>query len=209
MASPDIKLLGATYSGVSGVTLPKNGGGTATFPWVEGSQTVTSNNTYDVTNLAKLIVNVSGGGGSGLVYETGEYKPTSNASRPTISFANSHSETPFLVAMFDSSSASGITSSSNVVFVFYDPYRLTGGGFPYSTSETRYAAIYYSYRSSSSFTSNSAQVSYNSDNTGESSNAYSRYWVTASNFKPYSNSNSRYWRANRTYKWIAVWKPTT
>lgn len=61
MANPNITLLNATYSGVSGVTLPKQGGGTATFPWVEGSQTITSNNTYDVTNLAQVIVSVSGG----------------------------------------------------------------------------------------------------------------------------------------------------
>lgn len=66
MAQPNISLLGATYSGVSGVTLPKQGGGTATFPWVEGSQNITSNNTYNVTNLAEVVVNVSGGGGSGL-----------------------------------------------------------------------------------------------------------------------------------------------
>lgn len=64
MANPNISLLGATYSGVSGVTLPKSGGGTATFPFVEGSQTITTNNTYDVTNLAQVVVNVSGGGSS-------------------------------------------------------------------------------------------------------------------------------------------------
>lgn len=64
MAKPDISLLGATYSGVTGVTLPKSGGGTATFPWVEGSETKTENGTYDVTNLAELVVNVSGGGGT-------------------------------------------------------------------------------------------------------------------------------------------------
>lgn len=64
MAEPNISLMGATYSGVKGVTLPKSGGGTATFPWVEGSATKTENGTYDVTNLAQLIVNVSGGGGS-------------------------------------------------------------------------------------------------------------------------------------------------
>lgn len=63
MAKPNISLLGATYSGVAGVTLPKSGGGTATFPWVEGSETKTENGTYDVTNLAELVVNVSGGGG--------------------------------------------------------------------------------------------------------------------------------------------------
>lgn len=64
MANPNISLLGATYSGVSGVTLPKSGGGTATFPWVEGSQEITENGTVDVTNLASVNVNVSGGGGS-------------------------------------------------------------------------------------------------------------------------------------------------
>lgn len=66
MANPNISLLGAVYSSVGGVALPKQGGGTATFPWVEGSQTVTENDTYDVTNLSQLIVNVSGGGASPL-----------------------------------------------------------------------------------------------------------------------------------------------
>ena len=61
MANPSISLWGATYSAVSGVSLPKQGGGTATFPWVEGSQTVTQNGTVDVTNLAEVVVNVSGG----------------------------------------------------------------------------------------------------------------------------------------------------
>lgn len=63
MANPNISLLGATYNAVSGVTLPKSGGGTATFPFVEGSQTITQNGTVDVTSLAEVIVNVSGGGG--------------------------------------------------------------------------------------------------------------------------------------------------
>jgi len=64
MSAPNISLLGANYSSVSGITLPKQGGGTATFPWVEGSETKTANGTYDVTSLAELVVNVSGGGGT-------------------------------------------------------------------------------------------------------------------------------------------------
>lgn len=64
MSAPNISLLGATYSGVKGVTLPKSGGGTATFPWVEGSETKTQNGTYDVTKLEQLVVNVAGGGSS-------------------------------------------------------------------------------------------------------------------------------------------------
>ena len=64
MAKPNISLIGATYSGVSGVELPKQGGGTASFPWVEGSEEKTQNGTYDVTTLAEVVVNVAGGGGA-------------------------------------------------------------------------------------------------------------------------------------------------
>ena len=93
MAKPNISLLGATYSEVAGVTLPTSGGSTATFPWVEGSETKTANGTYDVTNLAELVVNVSGGG-TGLVYETGTYTPTADIAKPKIMFLNTHTVEP-------------------------------------------------------------------------------------------------------------------
>lgn len=62
MANPSISLWGATYSAVPGVTLPTSGGGEATFQWVEGSQTISENGTYDVTALEEVVVSVSGGG---------------------------------------------------------------------------------------------------------------------------------------------------
>ena len=58
MANPSIQLMGATYSDVSGVALPTISGDTATFPWVEGSQTITENGTQDVTNLSSVTVDV-------------------------------------------------------------------------------------------------------------------------------------------------------
>ena len=79
MAKPNISLLGATYSGVAGVTLPKSGGGTATFPWVEGSETKPANGTYDVTNLAELVVNVSGGSSKNAQVVQGTTRTTSSA----------------------------------------------------------------------------------------------------------------------------------
>ena len=78
MAKPNISLLGATYSGVAGVTLPTSGGGTATFPWVEGSETKTANGTYDVTNLAELVVNVSGGSSKNAQVVQGTTRTTSS-----------------------------------------------------------------------------------------------------------------------------------
>ena len=209
MAKPNISLLGAIYSEVSGVTLPKQGGGTATFPWVEGSETKTQNGTYDVTSLAELIVNVAGGGGSGLVYETGTYTPTADTARPTISFTNTHSEAPVLIAMSDTSAASGITSNSNLVFMWFDMYKLFGSGFPTSTSALAYAYAEYYYRSSNSNGGSRVTCTKNSDSTGDSSTNYPRYWAKPTGFYPYSNSSSRYWRKNRNYKWIAVWKPTS
>lgn len=205
----NITLLGASYSDVPAVKLPKTGGGTATFYDCVGSETVTENGTFDVTGLAEMVVNVAGGSSSGLEYETGEYTPTSNIARPEITFSKSHSTTPILVAMVDTSAASGISSNSNILFCFWDPYRCFGNGYPYSTSATRYAVAYYSYRGSNNASSSGVLVAYNSDNTSSSSTSYSRYWVTASGFHPYSNSTSRYWRSGRTYKWIAIWGPAS
>ena len=208
MSAPNISLLNATYSAVSGVTLPKSGGGTATFPWVEGSETKTQNGTYDVTTLAQLVVNVAGGGGGGLVYETGTYTPTADIARPEITWTNSHTESPVFVGVSDVSSASGITANSNILFVYFDPWKAFGAGYPYSTSATRYSVAYYTYKTSSSVSSAGTTMSRSSDETGAGSATYSRYWASPTDFHPYSNSTSRYWRANRTYKWIAVWAPT-
>lgn len=174
---------------------------------VSGSETKTANGTYDVTNLAQLIVNVSGS--SGLVYETGTYTPTNDIARPTISFANTHNTTPLLVTIIDTSAASSSTASSAEFFTYVDVYRYTNTGFPYNTSSVRYGVAHYYYRSSNSSTNGTLSVTYNSDNTGDSSTSYSRYFATESNFKPYFNSTSRYFRRGRTYKWIAVWAPAT
>lgn len=176
------------------------------------TKSISANGTYNASSdnadgYSSVTVNVSGSGG--LEYESGTYTSTSDSSRPTISFSKTHTTTPILVAMSDVSSASGISSNSNTSFVFFDMYRLTGSGYPYSTSATRYAIAYYSYRGSNNSSVSGVQIQYNSDNTSSSQTSYSRYWVTASNFKPYSNSSSRYWRANRNYKWIAIWGPTS
>ena len=58
MSKPTISLLGATYSDVSGVELPVSGGGVAEFPFVEGSQTITKNGTYNVRSLASVTVDI-------------------------------------------------------------------------------------------------------------------------------------------------------
>lgn len=53
---------GAGY--IAGGTRPGTGVSVSAAELVSGSETKTANGTYDVTNLAELIVNVSGGGGT-------------------------------------------------------------------------------------------------------------------------------------------------
>lgn len=169
-----------------------------------GSQTVTQNGTYDVTALAQMIVTVAGGGGSGLVYESGTYTPTSDIAQPTISFSNTHSNMPFCVIIQDI--ADGLaTANSALEWGILNWYSFTGRGFN-STSATAYsyARAEYIYKTTNGVS-----------NSGNSISSFSTtattglgYYLSNTSFKPYLGSTSRYWRSGRTYKWIAVWSPS-
>ena len=195
MSEPNISLLGATYSGVKGVTLPTGGGGTATFPWVEGSETKTANGTYDVTNLAQLIVNVSGGGGSGLVYESGTYSPSADIAQPTISFSNVHNSKPFLVLISDTTGTAQSTNNSEVYWAYIDWDTLF-------SQNIRVGSTYYYARRQGGYKGTSSGMA----STGSNDTSNNTTYVSSSSFKP-SNGTNYYWRSGRTYKWIAVWKP--
>lgn len=204
----NITLMGASYSDVPAVNLPKTGGGMATFLEVAGSQTFTENGTFDVSTLAQAIVNVAGGGG-GLVYETGTWTPSEDIARGTVSFSGTHTDPPFLVCMSDVTNTTSSVANSNHVFCFFDPDRAFGVGFPFTFSGYRYAVAYYCYRGSSSsqLSSSGTTCSERTTSTSSKSTIYPKYWATKSEFHPYTNSTGRYWRSGRTFKWYAVWLP--
>lgn len=194
--------LNGTYTAPSGtaydeVTVNVSGGTTPT-----GTLEISENGTFDVAAYATALVNVPG-----LEYETGTWEPSTDIARGTISFSNTHTGVPFLVALSDATGTTDGTANTNYTFTFFDFYNAFGVGSPNSASMFRYATATYVYRSSSSIGVGGAHCTTNSDSTSASSTAYSRYWVTPTGFMPYTNSTSRYWRAGRTYKWYAVWKP--
>ena len=117
MAKPNIRLMGATYSEVAGVTLPTNGGTSATFPWVEGSETKTQNGTYDVTNLAEVVVNVSGGGGASNVVQ-GTF--TTPASTGVSSFTIPYTGTGYPIALFISIDGGSYNNSTSGNTTWYN-----------------------------------------------------------------------------------------
>lgn len=152
----------------------------------------------------------SGGGSGGLEYETGTYTPASDIARPTISFAKTHSVPPASVIFSDVSGNTGISTYSNLFVTISDFYRLNGTGIPYNDAQSRNGTAHFGYFGSS-LTAAAANtlITYDSDTQTDESNVYYRYWATASNFMPFTSNTSRKWKAGRTYKWIAIWGPTT
>ena len=146
------------------------------------------------------------GGGGGLEYETGTFTTNAAIARPTISFSKTHDTPPALVVMNDTTSPSTApTNNSNTSFVYCDFHLLNESGFPAAQNVSRYGLVTYGYYASSLTSVGVTQITYNSDNPDSSSTAYSRYWADEQGFRPYSNSTSRYWRADRNYKWTAIW----
>jgi hypothetical protein len=160
-----------------------------------------------IDTYSTFIDAISGGGG--LEYETGDYTPTEDISRPTINFSRTHSEAPLVVAMFDTTGTTDQTTNTNYFFIFFDEFKMWGMGIPYSSTSIRYAVALFSYRgtSTTSTTISNVQCSQKSSSSTSSGNNYPRYWVDESSFRPYTNSSGRMWRPTRTYKWIAIWKP--
>lgn len=164
---------------------------------------------FHLPNGLQAVGTGSGGGTSGLEYEIGEFRASSDSSKLNIPFANTHSEAPVLIGFVDATNTSNTQTNTNWAWVWFDFYKIWGSHIYYSSSAMRYACAYYTYRSSStsSLSVGSMLCQYDSDSTSSSGVYYPKYHVTNTEFHPYSNSTSRYWRSGRTYKWIAIWKP--
>lgn len=173
-----------------------------------GTTTITENGEYDVLDFDTAIVNVAAAAG-GLEYETGIWTPDESTARPTISFANQHSEPPIAILMADGTGTPHSATQSNYLFVWFDAQRFAGHGFPYSSSGYRYEVAYYSYRANSTSSISNAGTLCSQQTTSDSASGvnYPKYWATASEFHPYSGSTGRTWKSGRSYHWIAIWKP--
>ena len=170
---------------------------------VSGSQTITTNDTYNVTNLAEVVVNVGGSGG--LEYEEGTFVPAEDVAQPTIYFSDTHTTEPMMVSLQD---ASGTDATTNY-FLFWTitNFSAIDQNIPqFSNGSVRtLARVAGQYMANDVAASNWQQsVSY----TGNASIQYLGYWITSTWFRPYFNSATRYLKAGKSYKWMAVWAPT-
>lgn len=202
----NITLLGASYSAVPAVNLPKTGGGTATFtdttPTTASASDV-SQGKYFFTASGVLTLGTATGGGSpsvgGLEYEEGTYTTAEAVSSVDISFSNTHTNVPFFVGFVDSTGDYDSTLDTGYAWWYFDWYELFGKGIYYNSTRQYYAYRSYRYRSSSatSLTGSTSGINSHPDTTNLT-NTYFHVSFSSAMLRP-----------NRTYKWIAVWKPTT
>ena len=156
---------------------------------------------YFYTSSGVKTAGTASGGGGGLEYETGTWTPTEDVAEAWISFTNTHTTAPFLYYIIDSGDDFIGTASSNVLLIWYSPYLFTGNGLAYnSTGGAYYVLGNYRY---------STGTAVSNGNINETSAANISNWSTSTGIKAYVANTSRYWRTGRTYKWIAVWAPTT
>ena len=235
----NISLMGADFSAVPSVLLPKTGGGTASFTDVtdttaaaadvaagkyfytaSGVRTQGTNSggggggslTQDANGYLVVPTTGGGGGGSGLEYEEGTWTPTTDSNRPEILFTNTHTATPIMIMMSDATGDYDATTYTNLAF-FYMDFELAFGEPFYqsdSTSGTYYVISYNRYRAASATgsTASAKFLTTPSSNTTDSNANYPRYYAKPDRFYPYI-ADASYWRVGRTYKWIAVWAPST
>lgn len=106
----NVSLWGTDYTNVPALDVPQTGGGEVRFYEVGGSQTITQNNTYDVTSLAQVVVNVSGGAP---VIESLSVTPTT--SQQTFDSSSVDGYKPVVVAAMSSGTAGTPTATKGTV----------------------------------------------------------------------------------------------
>ena len=174
-----------------------------------GGGVVITDTTDAAGGTIRTITATNASGGGGLIYESGTWTPASDVAHPTISFSDTHTEAPLYVEISDTSDPSTCETYSNYEWFFVDTYKMSGEGFIFSSSQRKYGNWGFVSTGSSTSTSLSTyQFFYSSDNSGDSTTGYPRYFVKETGFSPYANSDSKYFRSGHTFKWIAVWKPT-
>lgn len=141
-----------------------------------------------------LVTGTASGGGGGLEYETGTWEPSSDVQYTTIDFANAHTEQPMLVIMADDSPNTVPNNSFGVCATVN--YSAFSGAFSghYGISRREYK---------------NASGAWAPSNYTISSSATLDSYVTNEHFSPNAATTGYYWRTSRTYKWIAVWAPTS
>lgn len=182
----NIKIAGASYSGVPRIDVPTTTTGTASFYECTGTKDITENGTHDVTGLASVLVSVAGGGGglpSGIsALDFGQITVSSDFTTTRQTFTHKLGTTPDFVMVW---ATANIATTYSMLFAF----RSTQMGYRSSTYNS-----YLGYHGNSTTT-----VSIANNN----STSYGVSNLTATSFQLASNGTSYYWRKG-SYNYMAI-----
>ena len=156
--------------------------------------------TQDANGYLVLSPDGGGGGGGGLEYEEGTFTPTSDINNYSISFSNSHANRPYHIIVTDVTGTPQSVSGGLLVWMCSTWYDAFGQAVEAGNETAFYGRIQYAVGGTSYGMSGQNFTLID----GTSTSAISRY-VSNTGFQLYTITC----KANRTYKWIAVWPPTT
>lgn len=159
-----------------------------------------------------LVLSPDGGGdGGGLEYEEGTWTPSSNTTDAWIPFSDTHTTAPCMYEIADATGTYDSTTYTNYRVSYTNLEQLFGDGLHQSTTQTNYGYSHCVRRStgSTSFSVYNTLITSRISETADTQVTYPRYWAKETGIRATSTNADYYWRAGRTYKWIAVWAPTT
>lgn len=159
-----------------------------------------------------IVLSPIGGGspsGGGLEYEEGTWTPSEDVMQSWIYFTNAHTDLPLYIFLSDSTGTLA-SANSNVYISIELLSKYSSERVYYNTTAGLYGRVSRVRRSASDtgITTDTISITEPTSSMISSEQKYPRYWVTEEGFCN-SNNTSYFWRAGRTYKWIAVWAPTT
>lgn len=145
----------------------------------------------------------------GLEYEEGTFTPEEDITEPTIYFTNTHEKSPIMWVICDVTDNGAPDNNTSAIELYVDPYRIWGTKYYINETTNGYGYLYGAINRNSNFFENfTSSFSHSSDEEIGLYNitSYPKNYCDNTCIKPKTKTTYGYWRANRTYKWIAVWK---
>lgn len=221
--SQNITIQGASYSAVPAVTLPKTGGGTATFTDVTDTTATAadvSNTKYFYTAAGVrtqgtssgggggggsvtqdengfIVLPATGGGGGDVEFESGTVTVATATNNIDVTFTDAHTEPPTIVVV-SLYNQNGYDSTNYTIYGYCFVRYSDINEFPFygGSGDTSpvYGVIYRVQRSN-----NAGSLNFGSQSVTSQPDA-----ITSTGFSAAAASTSYYFRPN-TYKWYAYW----
>lgn len=155
-----------------------------------------SDDTIESKLIKDGVVISEGGGSSDLEYETGLFEPDEDIYGHWINFANTHATPPMYISFADTDISTIDVNTPNTAVSWSYVYLSNWADYPDGFNRAGVTQSVYTLNDAISGTQAGME-----DPTPN--------FATNEKFSPYGANATKVFRAGRSYKWIAIWTPTT